>query len=165
MVNGVEHSKDDERISVQNFDKIAEKYLPLRHQLLLFFLKITLTTLFLYVTFDTINLGDNDKISSSLLPIILTAAIPALLEKFCSPFNIEETLKFNADEIETDFLKEYTNCTPEPQNEANNEGLVIWCPIFYSLKVFKDFISNAIFNFKKSNLYWHNHVAPIKKKV
>lgn len=164
MVNGVEHSKDAERISVQNFDKIAEKYLPLRHQLLLFFLKITLTTLFLYVTFDTINLGDNDKISSSLLPIILTAAIPALLEKFCSPFNIEETLKFNADEIETDFLKEYTNCTSEPQNEANNEGLVIWCPIFYSLKVFKDFISNAIFNFKKSKPILAQPCCPNKKK-
>lgn len=150
MVNAVEHAKDAERISVQNFDKIAEKYLPLRHQLLLFFLKTTLTTLFIYVTFDTINLGGNDKISSSLLPIILTAAIPALLEKFCSPFNIEETLKFFADDIETDFLNEYTNCTSEPQNKAKKEGIVLWCPIFYSLKVFIDFIANAIYNFKKS---------------
>lgn len=138
-----------EGIYVDYFDTIAEKYLPLRHQIFYFFLKITLTSLFLYITFDSINQGGSDKFTTSLLPNILTAAIPALAEKFCSPFNIDDTLNFHAEEIKSDYLDEIQKPPPIPATgsiaSTCNKRLMLFAPFLYSLKVFISFILKSIF--------------------
>lgn len=149
--NAVVHT---DRIDVEDFNTLAEKYLPLRHQLFVFFLKITLTTLFLYVTFDTINQGGNDKIASSLMPIILTVAIPALLEQLCSPSNIEDILNVHDDDIKRDFHERLKN--PSSKNEgssnAENEELsLLYFPMYYSVKVFALFLKNVIHKSKNES--------------
>lgn len=141
-------------IDVEDFNTLAEKYLPLRHQLFVFFLKITLTTLFLYVTFDTINQGGNDKITSSLMPILLTVAIPALLEKLCSPSNIEDILNVHDDDIKTDFLerlKTPPSKTEDSSNAENEELSLLYFPLYYSFKVFALFLKNVIHKSKNES--------------
>lgn len=140
-----------EGIRVQDFDAIAEKYLPLRHQLFYFFLKISLTSLFLYITFDSINQGGNDRFTTALLPNILTAAIPALAEKFCSPFNIDEALNFHAEEIKFDYLEVFQKPSDKLPTTSTicPKCLMYILPLSYSVTEFISFIFNTI-NRRKS---------------
>lgn len=124
------------RISVDNFDRIAEKYVPFRHQMFIFFLKITITSLFLYVTFE------NDQYTISLLPTILTVSIPVIVEKLCSPNNFDKTLKLHDDEIKSDFLERLSNTIPEtvivnsiPTSKCIKR-LMLGFPVLYSIVAF-----------------------------
>ncbi|CAC5380438.1 unnamed protein product [Mytilus coruscus] len=138
-----------ERIYVHDFDRIAEKYLPFRNQIFYLILKITLTSLFLYVTFDSINQGENNKFTIAFLPTIITVALPELAEKLFSPFNIEETLKLHEDEIKSDFLEGLNNTIPKTivsniQADNRMERIMLVFPVVYSVFVFCCFIRNTI---------------------
>lgn len=138
-----------EKINVYAFDKIAEKYLQLRHQLFYLFLKIILTTLILYITFDSINQQENNQFSTSLLPVILTVALPSLAEKLCSSSNIDEMLKLHEDEIRSDFLEglsstiQITILSNVPDTKFMKR-VMLGLPVFYSLYVFICFIRNSL---------------------
>lgn len=92
-------------ISVGDVDRIAEKYRPLRHHFFSFFLKIILTSLFLYFIFHSIDKAGNDKFTTSLLPMLLTVAVLALVDKLCTPSNFDKTLQIQEDQIKSDFLE------------------------------------------------------------
>lgn len=141
------------KISVDNFDRIAEKYIPFRHQMFIFFLKITITSLFLYVTFDSLTNVENNQYTISLLPTILTVAIPAIVEKLCSPINFDETLKLHNDEIKFDFLASLSNNHDDiPKTIIVNSiptckhirRLMLGFPVVYSVLVFVCFICKTI---------------------
>ncbi|CAC5404250.1 unnamed protein product [Mytilus coruscus] len=131
---------DSKCIPIELFDEIASDFMPLKMQLLVLFLKLFFTGIFLYVTFDSIGKGGNAGFFTTQIPLIITVVIPALVDSiWSSPSNLED-IKAN----ENDIKEKISGFSIKPQKTCSDDGKVdknfffkhfaLICPIFYTLK-------------------------------
>lgn len=92
---------------VKFFDKIEKVFMLLRMQLLILFLKLFFTGIFLYVTFDSISKGGGRGFLTSQIPLVITVVLPAIAEKLCLPSNVEDNIYMNEDDIKQMIIKFY----------------------------------------------------------
>ncbi|CAC5402814.1 unnamed protein product [Mytilus coruscus] len=139
-------------IPVELFDRVAREFMPLRMQLLILFLKLFFTGIFLYVTFDSISKGGNAGFLTSQIPLIITVVMPSIAERICSPSNIEDDIKMNEEDIKL-LIVNYKpnkvfsdnnvnqqlkhsclNCFRRLLYPINSPRCSLFCPIFYTLR-------------------------------
>ena len=134
---------DNERIQIpiELFDEIANEFMPIKMQLLILFLKLFFTGIFLYVTFDSINKGGNAGFFTTQIPLIITVVMPALVDSiWSSQSNLDDT-KAHEDDIKKK-ISRYNIKPPETcsvdrkvdERDFFSKHFALICPILYTVK-------------------------------
>ncbi|CAC5402812.1 unnamed protein product [Mytilus coruscus] len=135
----IENKKKEYKwIPIELFDEIASDFMPLKMQLLILFLKLFFTGVFLYVTFDSISKGGNAGFLTTQIPLIITVVMPALADRLWSPSNIDD-IKANEDDIKDKISKYKLNNQKGNSDDCHDDKncflkhFALICPIFYTV--------------------------------
>ncbi|CAG2195263.1 unnamed protein product [Mytilus edulis] len=96
-----------------------------------------------------IDKAGNDTFTTSLLPMLLTVAIPALVDKLCNLSNFDKTLQIQEDQIKSDFREGPNTSALQITSDTTDDNrkkrlFIIVCPFIYSVWVFMCFIFKSI---------------------